>query len=351
MLDPGRAASPARRCPSGMREAAQGGVRPGRSRAARRATGSRRSGRAGRDSAARCRPRAGARRRRRHSTVGRIAAARMKAKKSSADEEPQLPERERAARRGAHDERRDRGPLGGLGHREAVSPASEVSYPLRTHVRTLEWRPNGHRRARSSTGPGSTTSRTSTSGCRGTRWSASPGCPDREVSPRLRHDLRRGPAPLRREPLRVRAPVPADDGEARRRLDRRALAGDLDRPEDDLAQPALDGRHRHRDLRLPAPALRARRPAALPGLRPADRGAVPRPDRRADPARCPRARGSRSTRRSCATARASSATCSRSCAPRASRASRSTARCACSRRRSSSTRSSSTRSRWSSTGS
>ena len=99
----------------------------------------------------------------------------------------------------------------------------------------------------------------------------------------VRHDLRRGPAPLRREPLRVRAPVPADDGEAGRRLDRRALAGDLDRPEDDLAQPALDGRDGHRDLRLPAPPLRARRPPALPGLRPADLRAEPRPDRRADP--------------------------------------------------------------------
>ena len=59
--------------------------------------------------------------------------------------------------------------------------------------------------------------------------------------------------------------------------------GDLDRPEDDLAQPALDRRHRHRDLRLPAPALRARRAAALPDLRPADRRAVDRLDRRADP--------------------------------------------------------------------
>ena len=34
---------------------------------------------------------------------------------------------------------------------------------------------------------------------------------------------------------RLRAPVPADDGEAGRRLDRRPLAGDLDRPEDDVA--------------------------------------------------------------------------------------------------------------------
>ena len=107
---------------------------------------------------------------------------------------------------------------------------------------------------------------------------------------------------------RVRAPVPADDGEARRRLDRRPLAGDLDRPEDDVAQPALDRRHRHRDLRLPAPALRARRAAALPGLRPADRGAEPSSRSSTRSSRCPRARASPSTRRSCATARASTAT-------------------------------------------
>ena len=42
------------------------------------------------------------------------------------------------------------------------------------------------------------------------------------------------------------------------------LAGDLDRPEDDLAQPAIDRRHRHRGLRLPAPALGADRQAPLP---------------------------------------------------------------------------------------
>ena len=173
----------------------------------------------------------------------------------------------------------------------------------------------------------------------------------RQVVARLRHDLRRGPAPLRRVALRLRAPVPADDGEARRRLDRRALAGDLDRPEDDVAQPALDRRHRDRDLRLPAPALRAGRPAALPGLRAADRRAEPRADRRPG-ARAPggdEVHGQRAGRarpqgrvpgRARGAARAT-----------ASRASRSTASSGCSRRRSSSTRSSSTRSRSSSTGS
>ncbi len=103
----------------------------------------------------------------------------------------------------------------------------------------------------------------------------------REVVARVRHDLRRGAAAIRRVALGLRPPVPADDGEARRGLDRRALAGDLDRPEDDLAQPALDGRHGHGDLRLPAPAVRAHRAAALPDLRTPDRGSVARPDRRA----------------------------------------------------------------------
>ena len=88
--------------------------------------------------------------------------------------------------------------------------------------------------------------------------------------------------------------------------------GDLDRPEDDDAQPALDGRHGHRDLRLPAPALRARRPARTA------RSAAGRSRARASSRSstrscgCPRARASRSTRRSSATARASTATSSRS---------------------------------------
>src|SRR3954447_23967661 len=95
----------------------------------------------------------------------------------------------------------------------------------------------------------------------------------REVVARLRHDLRGGAAPLRRVALGVCAPVPPDDGEARRRPHRRALAGDLDRPEDHVPQSPLHRRHRDGDLRLPAPPLRARWPAALPDLRAAHRGA------------------------------------------------------------------------------
>ena len=172
----------------------------------------------------------------------------------------------------------------------------------------------------------------------------------REVVARLRHDLRGGPAPLRRVPLGVRAPVPPDDGEAGRGLDRGPLAGDLDRPEDDVAEPALDGRHRDRDLRLPATALRAGRAAALPDLRPPDRRAVDRGDRRPGAAARrghevhgqragrPRPQGRVQGRLRGAPRRRLHA---REGRRRAS---------ACSRTRSSSTRSSSTRSRSSSTG-
>ena len=167
-----------------------------------------------------------------------------------------------------------------------------------------------------------------------------------QVVARLRHHLRRGAAALRRVAVGLRAPVPRADGEARRRLDRRALAGDLDRAEDDVAQPALDGRHRHRDLRLPAPAVRARRHAALPpaaASRSRSQTVQQIVDRVLAPG--PRERASRCWRRSCATARASTGRSCSSCARRASCACASTASCATSPRTSSSRRRSSTRSR------
>ena len=172
-----------------------------------------------------------------------------------------------------------------------------------------------------------------------------------QVEPRVRHDLRRGPAPLRREPLGLRAAVPADDGEAGRRLDRRPLAGDLDRPEDDVAATrARPSAPSPRSTTTCACSTRASagRTARSAGGRSPGRASSRSSTRSCG---CPRARASPSTRRSSATARASTATCSRSCAARASPASRSTASRSCSRSRSSSTRSSSTRSRSSSTGS
>src|SRR5439155_23923488 len=81
----------------------------------------------------------------------------------------------------------------------------------------------------------------------------------------------------------VRPPVPGPDGEARRRLHRGALARDLDRPEVDQPEPALDGGHDYRGLRLPAGPVRAGGASPLPELRPPDRPAEPRADRRPDP--------------------------------------------------------------------
>ncbi len=99
-----------------------------------------------------------------------------------------------------------------------------------------------------------------------------------QVLARLRHDLCRRPAPLRGEPVGLRAAISRDDAEAGRRPHRRPVARHLHRAEDDVEEPALDRRHRHRDLRLPAPAVCARRRALFARNRPADR----EPDRVAD---------------------------------------------------------------------
>ena len=95
---------------------------------------------------------------------------------------------------------------------------------------------------------------------------------------RLRHDLRRRPATLCRVAVGLCAAVPRHDAEAGRRPYRRAVAGHLHRAEDHLAQPALDRRHGHRDLRLYAAALCARRHSLFAGDRAADR----EPDREPD---------------------------------------------------------------------
>ena len=96
----------------------------------------------------------------------------------------------------------------------------------------------------------------------------------------VRHALRRGAAPLRRVAVVVRAPVPRADGEAQVRAAARAVADHRDRAEVGVVEPALDRRHGHRDLRLPARALRARRRAALPPVRRRGDGALGGRDRR-----------------------------------------------------------------------
>ena len=70
------------------------------------------------------------------------------------------------------------------------------------------------------------------------------------------------------------APLPKPKAEQ----DQRPLAGRLHRAEDDEQEPALDRRHGHRDLRLPAHPHGPARPAALPELRDA-RSARSRPTR------------------------------------------------------------------------
>ena len=102
----------------------------------------------------------------------------------------------------------------------------------------------------------------------------------RQILAGVRHDLRRGPAALCRVAIGLCAPVPRDDAEARRRSDRRALAGDRDRAEDDLEEPALDRRHGHRDPRLHAPPVGARRHSLFARDRPADREPDDQPDGR-----------------------------------------------------------------------
>src|SRR5215813_3084219 len=73
-----------------------------------------------------------------------------------------------------------------------------------------------------------------------------------EVLAGIRHHLCRRAAPLRGDAFDLRAPISRSDGAARCRFDRRPEPGDLDRAEDYQPQPAVDRRHDHRDLRLPA---------------------------------------------------------------------------------------------------
>ncbi len=100
----------------------------------------------------------------------------------------------------------------------------------------------------------------------------------RQVVAGLRHHLCRGPAALCGKPVRLRAPVSGDDAKARCGPHRGPVAGHFHRAEDHQPQSALDGRHRHRDLRLHAPDVRPRGRALFARDRPAHR----EPDRQPD---------------------------------------------------------------------
>ena len=111
----------------------------------------------------------------------------------------------------------------------------------------------------------------------------------RQVLAGVRHGLRRGPAPLRRDVLAVRAPVPRPHGQAAGRPHRGHPAGDRHRPDQPGAHLALDGRDDDRAERPPEAALRAGGPPALPRLRAASASRHAREHRRGTP----RARGGR----------------------------------------------------------
>ncbi len=105
------------------------------------------------------------------------------------------------------------------------------------------------------------------------RWRSTPSTP-------------RASAALRRVAVELCA-VSGPDGQAGCGLHRRSVARHFPstrRPP--LTEPAFDGRHGHRDLRLYAPAVGAHRYAALPEMRQGDPPADHRPDHRpADGAR------------------------------------------------------------------
>ena len=125
-----------------------------------------------------------------------------------------------------------------------------------------------------------------------------------QVLARVRHALRRRPAPLRGIAFGLRAPVPRSDGAARSGFHRRAFALDRHRAEDHHALAALDRRHDHGNLRLSARGLQRHRHAALPELRQAHHAPIHRADRAIGagaqagrPHHGPRAGGSRPQRR------------------------------------------------------
>ena len=128
-----------------------------------------------------------------------------------------------------------------------------------------------------------------------------------QVVARLRHDLRRRAAPLRRVAVGLRAAVSRADGEAGRRRDRGHLPGDRDPPEEQHPQSALDRRHHHRDPRLHAAALRAGRPDVLPAVRRRSRARNGR-GRGARLARAARRHAAAASASSCRSSRCSDAT-------------------------------------------
>ena len=89
----------------------------------------------------------------------------------------------------------------------------------------------------------------------------------RQVVAGLRHRLQRRPAPLRRDLLLLRPPVPRPYGQAPRGRHRRHPPGHRHRPDQSGADLALHRRHHDRAQRPSEAAVHPRRGPALPGLR------------------------------------------------------------------------------------
>ncbi len=101
----------------------------------------------------------------------------------------------------------------------------------------------------------------------------------RKVVVGVRHDLRRGPAPLCGVFIRVRTAVPRPDGAPGSGRNRRAFAFDCHRAKDNDAIAAIHSRHHYRNLRLSARGVCLGRRAALPELRKAHQAPVERSNR------------------------------------------------------------------------
>src|SRR5206468_2631997 len=110
----------------------------------------------------------------------------------------------------------------------------------------------------------------------------------RQVVARLRHALRRRAVALHRVSVHLRAHVPRSGGPSRRGPHRADPARGGPRAEERGANGALDGRHRHRGLRLSAPALREDRARPLPRVWRRRGLELPRNHRQLAPQRAPR---------------------------------------------------------------
>src|SRR5256886_9544084 len=113
----------------------------------------------------------------------------------------------------------------------------------------------------------------------------------REVVAGVRHALRRGAVAVHRVAVHLRAHVPRPGGPPRRRRDRADPARRRPRAEESGADGALDGRDRHRGLRLSTTALREDRARPLPRVWRGRGLALARDDRQLAPQRAPRRAG------------------------------------------------------------